>query len=90
MKDEYITIDLKIEIRRNVDGVISTLTWKDWKWLDTYWWEEGNASCDCNREDWFNQGLGNCLDQDFECGHGRYSVRLTNLNNNEILYDEFL
>lgn len=88
-EDKYITIDLKLEIKRNSDGIISESIWKDWQWYNTYWWEEGNASCDCNREDWFNQGLNIDTEEDSKCGHGKYSVKLYDLTNSEILYDEF-
>jgi len=49
MEDEELPrIELKLEIKRNSDGIIDTDIWKDWAYND-YWFEEGNASCDCNR-----------------------------------------
>ena len=36
-------MNLKVEIRRNADGVVAT---DIWVMEGTYWWEEGNASCD--------------------------------------------
>lgn len=86
---EYKTIDMKVEIRRNSDGVVSESVWKDWQWYNTFWWVDGNASCDCYREIWFNQGLNEESNDEIECSHGKYSVRLYDLTNNEILYNEF-
>lgn len=78
---------LKLEIRRNEDGKIATDIWHNWDW-NTYWWEEGNASCDCNREIFFYAALHED-DGDLECGHERFSVRCTDNDTGEILYSEF-
>lgn len=48
----------------------------------TYWWAEGNGSCDCNREMYFNSSA------DAECGDSRYLVQLGNPITKEIFYTE--
>jgi len=45
-------VDLSIEILRTEDGVIAMDIWKEWNYNE-FWWREGNASCDCNRELFF-------------------------------------
>ena len=88
MEDEELPkIDLKLEIRRNSDGVIATDVWKDWAYND-YWFEEGNASCDCNRELFWLRAQGLNDDITPECGDKGYSLRLSNNVTGEILYDE--
>lgn len=82
------TISLKVEIRRNADGVVATDVWDNWEY-NTYWWEEGNASCDCNREIFFLGALKQPEPDEVECGEGKYSVRLSNNVTGEVLYDEF-
>lgn len=81
-------IDLKLEIRRNADNVIATDVWKDWEY-NTYWWEEGNASCDCNRELFFCRALELPAPEECVCSEKRYSIRLTDNNTGEVLYNEF-
>jgi len=76
-------INLRVEIRRNSDGATKTDVWKDWLWSE-YWWSEGNAACDCNREAWF-VGSG---DHESSCGHGAYSVKLADDVTGEVLYNE--
>lgn len=79
-------MNLKLEIRRNADGAMATDIWRDWN-FNVFWWEEGNAACDCNRGDFFNQALGD-MDSDEPCGDDRYSVRLSDADTGEVLYDE--
>lgn len=45
-------MNLKLEIRRNEDNKISEKIWKDWD-FNQFWFEEGNAACDCNRHLFF-------------------------------------
>ena len=86
---ESDNIRLKVEIRRNSDGEQAVDVWPDWD-FNVFWWEEGNASCDCNRELFFERALGRnpCWDE-ATCGDGGYSVRLSNADTGAILYDEF-
>lgn len=81
-------IDMKLEIRRNSDGTIATDVWKDWEY-NTYWWEDGNASCDCNRELFFLRALKLPEPAEVKCGDGKYSVRLSDNITGEELYSEF-
>jgi len=80
-------MNLKLEIRRNADGVVVTDLWPDWD-FNVFWWKEGNASCDCNRGEFFNSAHGDS-DSESECGEGRYSVRLSDADTGVLLYDDF-
>lgn len=88
--DDIIRIKLKVEIRKNADGAIATDVWDDWPY-HTWWWSEGNAACDCNREAFFLRAIGEpVLDgESIPCGEDRFSVRLSNADTGEVLYDEF-
>ena len=79
---------LKLEIKRNSDGVIAIAIWPDWVWHE-YWWKEGNASCDCNRELFFLRSRGEDEPEETECGEGKYSVRCSDNETGEVLYKEF-
>ena len=78
---------LKVEIRRNSDGVIATDVWPDWNY-NTFWFEEGNGACDCNRELFFSRASKEKEPDELECGDDRFSVRLSDSDTGEILYDE--
>lgn len=80
-------MNLKIEIRRNSDGVVAIDIWKDWD-FNIYWWEDGNAKCDCNRGLFFSHARNEDDPDDSECGEDRYSVRLSDADTMEVLYDE--
>lgn len=81
-------MNLKLEIRRNSDNVVVTDVWPKWKWHQ-FWWEEGNASCDCNRGRFFHRIMsGEDLDHT-ECSEGGYSVRCSDNDTGELLYAEF-
>lgn len=80
-------MNLKLEIRRNSDGVIATDTWIDFDY-NAYWWKEGNACCDCNRESFFLSARNEDDTDDTECGKGKYSVRLSDADTMAALYDE--
>jgi len=82
---EKVEMNLKLEIKRNSDGKIATDIWPDWDY-NTYWWEEGNAACDCNREIFFLSALNEEEPEESDCGRGKYSVRITDAE--EVLYDE--
>lgn len=81
-------MNLKLEIRRNADGVTTSQVWRNWS-FNVFWWTEGNAACDCNRGDFFLQALGQESDDESECGDGCYSVRCSDADTGKILYDEF-
>jgi len=95
---DFIVVNLLVEIKQVSDGTISSKVWKDWHWYPkagAYWWKDGNASCDCNRKSFFNEGLElptiniDSEDEDFPCGNGEYTLRLTNQDTGEVLYSEF-
>jgi hypothetical protein len=56
---------------------------------NTYMWEEGNYSCDCNRRLFFERANGEDEDIDSQCTGGKFSVRLRNAKTGKIYYDEF-
>lgn len=63
----------------------------DWD-NDSFWWLEGNMSCDCNRErEWLRAGGpapdGDPFwnDHDAPCGEGRFSALRAILDNDEII-----
>jgi len=88
MSEDEGRINIKIEIKRNLDGKTTTGVWRDHYYSD-YWWEDGNASCDCNRGLFFERFLGNDDPDDQKCLHGGYSVRVSNHDTGVVLYDEF-
>lgn len=81
-------MNLKLEIRCNATLQVVTDVWKDWDY-NTYWWEEGNSACDCNRSLFFARALGLPEPEETLCSDERYSVRLSDNDTKEILYDEF-
>ena len=82
-------MNLKFEIKRNADGVTTSQVWPDWD-FNLFWWKEGNASCDCNREDFFLQAQGvQNSEHECKCSLGRYSVRCSDADTGIVLYDEF-
>lgn len=52
-------------------------------------WQEGNFSCDCNREIFFNRTKGLEMDFNNECSEGKYSVNLKNKVDGVYYYQEF-
>lgn len=87
----FVALNMKVEIKRVSDGTMSCAIWENWKWYTDetkdYWWSEGNASCDCNRGQWFNDAMD--IDEDYdECGEGAYLVRLSNADTGELLYTD--
>lgn len=79
---------LKLEIKRNADGAMALAVWPDWTWHE-YWWKDGNASCDCNRELFFLRARDEEEPDEPECGEGKYSVRCSDNETGEVLYEEF-
>lgn len=79
-------MSLRVEIRRNADGMIRTHSMD----IDfsLFWWSEGNGCCDCNRAMWFSDA-GDDKDREADdCGHDRFDVRIKDDAGN-VLYDEF-
>ena len=54
----------KLHIKRLSDGVIRPTSWPQ---DSRFWWEEGNAGCDCNRAISFG-------DPDESCGESRFEL----------------
>ena len=79
--------NILILIKEVKTGMISTEVWKDWSW-NVYWWEEGNASCDCNRSDFFNKALGRA-EEDSNCSSDEFLVHIADEVTGEVLYSEF-
>ena len=86
-------MNLRVEIMRNADGVIAKKVWRDHEdtqdWDYPFWWIDGNAGCDCNRELWFFsfQGYGYKFGE-VECGDGRFSVRLHDDDTGKLLFQD--
>lgn len=81
-------MNLKVEIRHNPTQEIVTELWEDFPFHQS-WWEEGNASCDCNREIFFYKAKGLEEPEECECSEGKYSVRLHDADTGELLYTDF-
>jgi len=86
-------MNLKIEIRRNQDGVVAADVWNGQEWTEAsdFLWSDGNYSCDCNREHFFLRAMGQDEDDDSAtaCGDERFSARISNADTGDVLYDEF-
>jgi len=55
---------------------------------DLYIWEEGNFSCDCNRQIFFAEWRKEA-EQDVACGQSRYSIEARDKGTQEVIYSEF-
>ena len=73
---------LYIKIKNNITDEVKDIE-KDLEWLGDFIWSEGNFSCDCNRDIFFN---GDSPD-DFECSDNIYTI-LSIHNNDELVYSE--
>ena len=91
-------VQIEVRIRRNSDGVIRTYEGKGY-WDDglcgepagpsTFIWEEGNFSCDCNRELFFLRAGQEPEHDEVECGADRYAVELVNPKDGRVFYSDF-
>lgn len=75
-------VAMRVQIRRVSDGVVREYAsdhglLEDDGSLSTYWWSDGNGSCDCNRHLYFCRAVDED-EGDPECGDGRYQVNLYN------------
>lgn len=80
-------------IRKNATGEVRR--YETYEVLDdgspqpsTFNWEEGNGSCDCNREIFFERSAGVEIENE-ECSEGRFSVNLQNPMTGKFYYREF-
>jgi hypothetical protein len=80
---EYRTV--QVEIRRNSDGEVRLYSDEYWSG-NPYVWADGNYSCDCNRELFFEQVAGNDAWETLECTDGRFSVRVT--DNEKVVHQD--
>ena len=62
----------KVVPRRNDNGV--TRTHASDSPFSRYWWAEGNAACDCNRDIFWRQAGGETEFPDVPCSEGKYTV----------------
>jgi len=60
-------------IRENATGEVRECSLGSIGPFSRFWWTEGNASCDCNRHDWFYD-LDAADDAAFPCGDTAYGV----------------
>ena len=81
-------IKLRVEIRRNSDGAVAVSENEHVGWYQ-YQWENGNYSCDCNRELFFFRARGEEEPEDNDCGHTRYAVRIQSSKTGELLYSDW-
>jgi len=64
-----------VVLRRASDGVERTYHMKtEWHETSSFWWEDGNGACDCNRGDDFARAGGEPEIEDRPCGHEAYLV----------------
>ena len=85
----------RIEIRQNETGEVRTFVdnhdWEEPPDGDReFLWGEGNYSCDCNRELFFLRvkNEDEPLGEESRCGIERFSVRITNSETQELLYQD--
>jgi hypothetical protein len=76
----------KVEIRRNADGLVRVKR-KPSDFFGAFIWSEGNFACDCNRCLFFADAAGE-VEPDHPCSDGRYSVRLTAIDDGRLLYKD--
>lgn len=87
-------VEVVAEIRLNSTGEVRRYTCNEILMEDeaepsVFNWAENNYSCDCNREVFFQRAGGDDRDEDVECTHGRYAVRLVNPVTGKAYYEEF-
>jgi hypothetical protein len=86
-------VAIRVHIRETATGTVATYLDKTGieegeKHPNPFWWSEGNASCDCNRELFFNRALGR-PEIETACSSGRFLVRLENKVDGTPYYSEF-
>ena len=88
-------VKVTLHIRKNETGEVRTIK-EDFiiepgeQYPSPYIVEEGNYSCDCNRELYFERAEGNEPElESTSCSDGRFSVNLENHVTGEIFYREF-
>lgn len=57
--------------------------------FNPFWWEEGNGSCDCNRELFFRRARDEDEPDEVTCGDRRFRIeRILHGETGELLYSE--
>jgi hypothetical protein len=94
MHGKGVFVDVVARIKKNETGEIQES--KEYLHLlegeespRTFIWEDGNYSCDCNRELFFEQAKGNEYFDQEKCSEDRFFVNLVNPKNGEVFYREF-
>ena len=91
--DDVTWIKIVEHIRNNQTGEIRKLEsmgiLDDDDTCSTFIWEEGNFSCDCNRELFFAEAIDVEPPDNISCGDGKFSVNLENPVTRDIFYREF-
>lgn len=95
LKDAF-WVEIITEIRHNKTGEIvvfedEAVMFQNEEHPDTWIWNEGNYSCDCNRRLFFKRAKGEETKEDWDvpCSDGKYSVNLKNKKDGKIYYQEF-
>lgn len=73
-----------VKIRRNSDGEVRECRMEgEYEVPEPFSassiWEDGNYSCDCNRERFFERAFGQ-EQENYKCSDGRFSVQLPDRN----------
>ena len=79
-------IPVVLSIRKNSTGEIRRRDWEEEENFDPYIWEEGNYSCDCNREAWFE---GEGISGEYACSDYRFSIQIERKDTGAVIYSEF-
>lgn len=82
-----------VHIRQTADGVVRAMDGAvlmvDADNDGLFIWEEGNFSCDCNRELFFRRAGERPEIDNPECGDTRYRIQIKDAATGEVLYDEW-
>ena len=94
---EFCIVEIIAHIKDVVTGEIRQYKTDTW-WYEEDWdcgspsvflWEEGNYSCDCNRETLFRKAGGESFIGETGCGENRYRVNCQNPVHGEFFYQEY-
>lgn len=73
---------LILKMKNNITKETKTIN-VDLDWINDFIWSEGNFSCDCNRQIFFDHNI----DKDIECSSHIYTI-LSIHNNDKLVYTE--
>ncbi len=88
--DVQLHITLKCMILPN-KPIVTYTEWQlaSYGYWSEYLWEDGNWSCDCNRQISFESNGGEEIEDDIGCGEEAYRVVVRNAKTMEVIYKEF-